>query len=108
MGFLLEYMPDVRPAQPATFATCATLLRQLHDLSILHTDTNIYNFLISKNGAGLMCDFEGCKLEAGPVELGLEEQGLVALNNDIGQADEDGSDIGQDRLKRQRVGQYRI
>jgi hypothetical protein len=32
----------------------------------------------------------------------------VALNNDIGQADEDGSDIGQDRLKRQRVGQYRI
>jgi serine/threonine protein kinase len=109
MGILLEYIPDVRPAQPADFATCAAVLRNLHDLCILHTDTNIYNFLIGENGAGLMCDFEDCRLKADAAELELEEQGLMAaLNNDIGQADEDGSDVGQDRLRRQRVGQYRI
>lgn len=76
---------------------------------MLHTDTNIYNFLITENGVGLMCDFEDCRLEVDRVESEQEEQDLrTKLQEDIGQSNEDGSDVGQERLKRQRVGQYRL
>jgi serine/threonine protein kinase len=107
MGLLLEYVPDARPAQPADLATCSTVLRKLHNLHILHTDINIYNFMIDWNGVSLVCDFEDCKLDVGRTEL--EERNLITkLYEDIGQAGEDGSDVGQERLKRQRAGQYRI
>ena len=109
MGLLIEYIPNTRPARPADLETCATLLRKLHNLNILHTDINIYNFLINENGDGLLCDFEDCRLNVGRAELEQEEQALItSLHNDIGQADEDGSDIGQHRLKCQKAGQYRI
>jgi serine/threonine protein kinase len=109
MGLLLEYIPDTRPAQPADLATCSTVLRKLHNLHVLHTDTNIYNFLIDENGVGLICDFEGCKLDVDCTALQLEEQDLITrLYEDIGQADEDGSWVGQERLKQQSAGQYRI
>jgi serine/threonine protein kinase len=110
MGLLLEYVPDARPAGPADSAKCLTVLRKLHAFHILHTDTNIYNFLIvTETGVGLMCDFEDCKLDVDSVELEQEEHDLrTKLQEDIGQSNEDGSDVGQERLKRQTVGQYRI
>jgi serine/threonine protein kinase len=109
MGFLLEYIPDARAARPGDLATCSTVLRKLHDLNVLHTDINIYNFLIRENGVALMCDFEDCQLDVDSTALQVEEEDLTTkIHDDIGQADEDASWVGQDRLKQQSAGQYRI
>lgn len=74
MGFLLEKV-EGRSASLQDLNVCATSLRKLHDLGLLHGDVNRYNFLITERGA-TMLDFEHFQENASAESMSLELESL--------------------------------
>ncbi|KAI9923381.1 hypothetical protein MW887_009931 [Aspergillus wentii] len=60
IGFLLERITNARHACPQDLESCQQVLSRLHDLGVLHGDTNRFNFLIHNSKFTLM-DFDSAQ-----------------------------------------------
>ncbi|KAK7420321.1 hypothetical protein QQZ08_010454 [Neonectria magnoliae] len=76
IGFLLEEIPGVRPAEPGDLAACQRSLERLHALGIKHCDINRHNFLIREDNEAVLIDFETAQKCTDPEQLNAEYQDL--------------------------------
>lgn len=74
IGFLIEYVKG-HHATISDLAACQGIVKELHDLNILHKDLNKHNFLISERGAVLI-DFETAERSENRELMDKEMEGL--------------------------------
>jgi hypothetical protein len=108
MGILLEYIPEARYATLEDLDVCLDVVQRLHKFGVLHNDANAYNFLI-RDGCCRICDFEDSEMSVSDERLDKEE---AALGGKLGDRFRDGEDdwsgYGQERIARDRPGEYRL
>ncbi|KAK9437421.1 alpha-galactosidase a precursor [Metarhizium brunneum] len=75
IGFVLEYLDDIRSAETEDLAACQAALAKLHSLGIKHGDINKYNFLI-RQGKAVLVDFEAARKCSQEKELQAEYERL--------------------------------
>jgi len=74
IGFIMEELCG-RYAGIADLQSCHTILRQMHDVGLVHGDVNKYNFIVTKRGTRLV-DFEASRVQAGNAQI--QELGSLA------------------------------
>ena len=83
MGFILEKLEGCA-ASIENMEACETVLKRLHQIGLLHGDTNRHNFLVIENGVKLL-DFERFRENASPEAMQQEMDSLrVELMDDSG------------------------
>ena len=58
IGFMTEFIQDVRPAHAGDFEACRAALAKLHAVGYTHGDVHSGNFLIKPDGPAMIIDFE--------------------------------------------------
>ncbi|SMR56357.1 unnamed protein product [Zymoseptoria tritici ST99CH_3D1] len=81
IGFLMGDITDAKHADIDDLSLCQEALRRLHQLGILHGDTNKHNFLI-KDERAVLIDFDNARKCDDQEEFAKELNGLTEQLND--------------------------
>ncbi|KAF2871875.1 hypothetical protein BDV95DRAFT_606447 [Massariosphaeria phaeospora] len=83
VGFVAEWVPGARAAQPDDIDGCQKALGRLHALGIKLGDINKHNFLVREGHDVVLVDFEMAERDCPASEL---EDEMSALKSSLGEA----------------------